>query len=153
MSIPMRCMINVERDGDHEVLELSVALPEKGRRGRRRKLISLAAARRHRCGAVENLLGHFALQLYLVGDEMPIPGSFWGDPEAGLIGSTVFARRDTPVHSLLHEACHLIVMPAERRDGIHTNATDSIAEEDAACYLQIVLADTLPDVGARPANG
>lgn len=97
--------------------------------------------------AVRDLFGLHRLQLELVADDMPIPGSYWGEPEAGLIGSTVFARSDTPVHSLLHEACHLIVLPEQRRALVHTNATDSIAEEDATCYLQIVLADTLPDVG------
>ncbi len=30
---------------------------------------------------------------------------------------------------------------------MHTDATDSIAEEEAACYLQIVLADELPGFG------
>jgi hypothetical protein len=47
----------------------------------------------------------------------------------------------------LHEACHLIVAPAERLASIHTDASDSQAEEDAACYLQILLADALPGVG------
>src|SRR5690606_36005409 len=42
---------------------------------------------------------------------------------------------DTPVHSMLHEACHLIVLPPERRAAVHTDATDSVAEEDATCYL------------------
>jgi hypothetical protein len=51
------------------------------------------------------------------------------------------------VHSLLHEAAHLIVMPAERRASAHTNASDSIAEEDATCALQILLADELDGVG------
>jgi hypothetical protein len=59
----------------------------------------------------------------------------------------VYARDDTPVHSLLHEAGHLIVLPADRRPDVHTDATDSIEEEDATCYLQIVLADQLPGVG------
>jgi hypothetical protein len=77
----------------------------------------------------------------------PIPGSYWGEDEAGIIGSTVFARDDTPVHSLLHEAGHLIVQPADRRATVHTDATDSIEEEDATCYLQILLADQLPGVG------
>ena len=53
------------------------------------------------------------------------------------------------MHSLLHEACHLIVLPPERRALVHTDATDSVAEEDATCYLQIVLADTLPGVGSH----
>ena len=93
------------------------------------------------------LLGRFGLQLQRVAPGEPIPGSFWGDEEAGIIGTTVHARDDTPVHSLLHEAGHLIVLPPERRPDVHTDATDSIEEEDAACYLQIVLADELPGVG------
>lgn len=92
------------------------------------------------------LEGH-ALRLQCVNDDHAIPGSFWGEPEAGLVGSTVYVRGDTPVHSLLHEACHLIVMPPERRGQVHTDASDSQHEEDAACYLQILLADRLPNVG------
>ncbi|HEV7122627.1 MAG TPA: hypothetical protein VGN24_04280 [Rhodanobacter sp.] len=93
------------------------------------------------------LLARFGLQLRRVGARAPIPGSFWGEEEAGIIGPTVYARDDTPVHSLLHEAGHLIVLPAEKRSAVHTNATDSIEEEDATCYLQILLADELPGVG------
>ena len=93
------------------------------------------------------LLARFGLQLQRVPAEAPIPGSFWGDEEAGIIGSTVYARDDTPVHSLLHEAGHLIVLSPEKRSAVHTDATDSIEEEDATCYLQIVLADELPGVG------
>ena len=93
------------------------------------------------------LLARFGLTLQRVGSGEPIPGSFWGDEEAGIIGHTVYARDDTPVHSLLHEAGHLIVLPADRRPDVHTDATDSVEEEDATCYLQIVLADQLPGVG------
>ena len=93
------------------------------------------------------LLARHGLRLVRVPDGEAIPGSYWGECEAGLIGSDVFARADTPVHSLLHEACHLLVMPAERRARVHTDATDSQEEEDATCYLQIVLADALPGVG------
>ncbi len=93
------------------------------------------------------LLARFGLQLQRVPPGEPIPGSFWGDEEAGIIGTCVYARDDTPVHSLLHEAGHLIVLPAERRPHVHTDATDSIEEEDATCFLQIVLADQLPNVG------
>jgi hypothetical protein len=39
------------------------------------------------------------------------------------------------------------VLSPERRAAVHTDATDSIAEEDAACYLQIVLADRISGVG------
>ena len=98
---------------------------------------------------IRDLLARYALKLERVADGAVIPGSYWGESEAGLIGSTVFARSDTPLHSLLHEACHLIVMPAERRALVHTDATDSIAEEDATCYLQIVLAEALPGVGSN----
>jgi hypothetical protein len=94
------------------------------------------------------LLAAHDLALVEVQPGAPIPGSYWGEPEAGLIGSTVYVRADTPVHSLLHEACHLIVQPPERRALVHTDATDSVAEEDATCYLQIVLADLLPGVGS-----
>lgn len=97
--------------------------------------------------AVRALLGGHGLTLEIVGDGVPIPGSYWGESEAGVIGTTVYARANTPVHSLLHEACHLIVAPADKRERIHTDASDSQAEEDATCYLQIVLADALPGVG------
>lgn len=97
--------------------------------------------------APATLLFRYALQLQRVAPGEPIPGSFWGDEEAGIIGNTVYARDDTPVHSLLHEAGHLIVLPPEKRVDVHTDATDSIEEEDATCYLQIVLADQLPGVG------
>lgn len=93
------------------------------------------------------LLARFGLTLVRVPDGEPIPGSYWGECEAGLVGCTVHARADTPLHSLLHEACHLLVMPPERRAAVHTDATDSVAEEDAACCLQILLADALPGVG------
>jgi len=97
---------------------------------------------------VAALLGRYGLQLVHVDDGAAIPGSYWGEPEAGLVGATVFARADTPVHSLLHEAAHLIVLPAERRASVHTDATDSVAEEDAVCVLQSLLGDAIPGVGA-----
>ena len=95
------------------------------------------------------LLARFGLVLKHVADDGPIPGSFWGDSEAGIIGTTVYARSDTPVHSLLHEACHLIVLPPDARAGIHTDASDSIAEENAVCVLQALLGDQLPGVGGQ----
>ncbi len=96
---------------------------------------------------VAALLARYGLQLHRVADGEPIPGSYWGECEAGLIGHNVYARGDTPVHSLLHEAAHLIVLPPERRAQVHTDATDSIEEEDAVCVLQALLGDALPDVG------
>jgi hypothetical protein len=93
------------------------------------------------------LLARHDLDLQLVPDGEPIPGSYWGECEAGIIGTTVYARSDTPVHSLLHEAAHLIVLPPERRAQVHTDATDSVEEEDAVCVLQALLGDELPGVG------
>ena len=97
--------------------------------------------------AAHALLAHYDLRLHVVPDGEEIPGSYWGGCEAGIIGSDVYARLDTPLHSLLHEACHLIVLSPERRARVHTDATDSIAEEDAVCVLQILLADELPGFG------
>ncbi len=97
--------------------------------------------------AARSLLMRHGLALIEIAAGEPIPGSYWGGCEAGVIADRVHARADTPVHSLLHEACHLIVAPAERRPHIHTDASDSQAEEDAACDLQIVLGDSLPGVG------
>lgn len=96
---------------------------------------------------VAALLARYGLQLALVADAAPIPGSYWGEPEAGLIGHVVHARSDTPLHSLLHEAAHLIVLPEDRRAAVHTDATDSVEEEDAVCLLQALLGDALPGVG------
>ena len=97
---------------------------------------------------VAALLARYGLRLERVADGAAIPGSYWGECEAGLIGATVYARGDTPIHSLLHEAGHLIVLPPERRAAVHTDATDSVEEEDAVCVLQALLGDALPGVGA-----
>jgi len=99
-------------------------------------------------GTAEDLLRRHGLILVRIADGASIPGSYWGEPEAGIIGATVYARPDTPVHSLLHEACHLIVAAPEKRAHIHTDASESQIEEDATCYLQIVLAEHLPGVGS-----
>ena len=77
---------------------------------------------------------------------MNIPGSYWGDPEAGIIGSQLYVRSDTPVHSALHEACHYICMDTERRQNLHTNAGGGFDEENGVCYLQICLAEHLPSI-------
>ena len=95
----------------------------------------------------DTLLARYGLRLERVADGAAIPGSYWGDCEAGLVGATVHVRGDTPVHSLLHEAGHLIVLPPERRAAVHTDATDSVEEEDAVCLLQALLGDALPGVG------
>ncbi len=72
-----------------------------------------------------------------------IPGSYWGEPEAGLVGKQLYLRPDTPVHSALHEACHWICMDDARRAGLHTDAGGTDTEENAVCYLQCLLAEQL----------
>ena len=101
------------------------------------------------CKSVENLLDKYGLILTQVANEEPIPGSFWGDEEAGLIGNGIFARSDTPVHSVLHETCHYICMDEARREGIHTNAGGDYDEENAVCYLQILLAEHIEGMGMQ----
>ncbi len=97
--------------------------------------------------SLQVLLDRFGLELQLIAPNEVIPGSYWGDQEAGLIGSRIYARLDTPVHSVLHESAHFICMSPERRAGLDTDAGGDDAEENAVCYLQIVLADSLPQVG------
>lgn len=93
------------------------------------------------------LLARLGLAAVLVRDGDSIPGSYWGEPEAGLIGARLYLRDDTPLHSVLHEAGHFACMDAVRRTGLHTNAGGTLLEECAVCYLQILLADHLPRVG------
>jgi hypothetical protein len=97
--------------------------------------------------SLELLLNRYGLELQLVAPEEVIPGSYWGEREAGLIGAKIFARLDTPLHSVLHESAHFICMTPERRAGLDTDAGGDDAEESAVCYLQVVLADSLPNVG------
>ena len=80
-------------------------------------------------------------------DGQPITGSYWGDDEAGIVEQRVYARRDTPLHSLLHEACHTICMSAERRASLDRDAGGDDLEEAAVCYLQVLLADEIPGIG------
>lgn len=93
---------------------------------------------------VYKLLNKYQLSLCLLNDGQPIMGSFWGDSEAGLINNTLYARLDTPVHSILHETCHYVCMDDKRRKNLDTNAGGSYDEENAVCYLQILLADSVP---------
>jgi hypothetical protein len=93
------------------------------------------------------LLARYGLALTLVEAGAPIPGSYWGECEAGLQGERLFARSDTPVHSVLHEAGHFICMSAARRTALDTDAGGDDAEECAACYLQVLLADEVAGFG------
>lgn len=94
-------------------------------------------------------LGQYGLELCQLPDNAPIEGSYWGDEEAGLVGSRLLARMDTPLHSILHEACHYICMDPQRRGELHTNAGGDFDEENAVCYLQVLAAGQLPGVGRQ----
>ena len=100
-----------------------------------------------RFSKLSQLLARFGLSLRLLDDGAAISGSFWGEPEAGIVQRCVYVRLDTPIHSLLHETCHLICMDEKRRAGLERDAGGDDLEEAAVCYLQIVLADYLPGVG------
>jgi hypothetical protein len=98
---------------------------------------------------LETLLDRYGLELTLVAPGQVIPGSYWGEREAGLIGSKLYIRLDTPLHSVLHEGAHFICMTVERRAGLDTDAGGDDAEESAVCYLQILLAVSLRNVGCE----
>jgi hypothetical protein len=100
---------------------------------------------------VTRLLAEFGLDLRHADPGVEIPGSYWGGSEAGLQGGTLYARADTPVHSILHEAAHFICMSPERRVGLDRDAGGDDAEEHAVCYLQVLLADRIRGFGRERA--
>jgi hypothetical protein len=95
------------------------------------------------------LLWRYGLDFQPVANAQTIPGTYWGEPEAGIVGRTVYARGDTPVHSLLHESGHVICMTGARRDLLDRDAGGDDLEESAVCYLQVLLADYLEGVGRQ----
>ncbi len=99
--------------------------------------------------AVALLLHRYGLEFVMIAPEELIPGSYWGDSEAGLKADWLYARLDTPLHSVLHEASHYICMTPERRAGLDRDAGGDDPEESAVCYLQILLAGELVGVGQQ----
>ncbi len=47
------------------------------------------------------------------------------------------------MHSALHEAAHYLCMDPERREVLDRDAGGDYAEEDAVCYLQVLLIDRI----------
>ena len=92
------------------------------------------------------LLASFQLEICITAETEEIPGSYWGDEEAGLIKDRLYLRADTPVHSILHEACHYLCMDRERRGALDTNEGGDDDEENAVCYLQLLLARNLSSI-------
>jgi hypothetical protein len=99
--------------------------------------------------ALSALLESYGLAVRYVTEGEQIPGSYWGDSEAGLVNSTLFLRPDTPLHSALHEAAHFVCMDEARRRSLDRDAGGDVLEENAVCYLQILWGDVLPEVGAE----
>jgi len=97
--------------------------------------------------AATALLASFGLRLVVLPGDADIPGTYWGAPEAGLSGDVLYVRADTPVHSLLHEAAHYCCLSPDRRVTLHRDAGGDVAEEDAVCYLQVLLAGHLTGPG------
>ncbi len=99
--------------------------------------------------SVAGLLSCYELLLKMIADGGEIPGSYWGDEEAGLIANELLVRDDTPLHSILHETCHYICMDETRRTGIDTDAGGDYDEENAVCFLQILLSDHIGSFGKQ----
>jgi hypothetical protein len=97
--------------------------------------------------SVRALVEHFGAKLRQLAPADPLPGSFWGESEAGLRGDSLYVRADTPLHSLLHELAHYVCMTGARRAGLDRDAGGDDAEECAVCYLQILLADRVEGFG------
>jgi hypothetical protein len=98
---------------------------------------------------VRELLERFGLELVRVPPGSAIVGSYWGESEAGLIGNRLYLRGDTPLHSALHEACHFVCMDQVRRAQLERDAGGDYHEENAVCYLQLLLAEELARGGAQ----
>jgi hypothetical protein len=98
---------------------------------------------------IESLLGAYGARLERVAAGATIPGSYWGDSEAGLVDDVVYVRADTPAHSFLHELCHFICMDDVRRAALATDAGGTDDEECGVCYLQVLLAGRLAGFGVE----
>lgn len=96
---------------------------------------------------LKQLLNSYGLNIIRIQADEAIPGSFFGEREAGLVGNKLYVRFDTPVHSVLHEAGHFICMDPARRQHLHTDAEGDYDEENGVCFLQILLAGFVKNVG------
>jgi len=99
--------------------------------------------------AVTQLLSRYRIEPVAVEPGATIPGSYWGESEAGLIGDRIYFRYDTPLHSVLHEACHFICMDDSRRTQLERDAGGDYDEENAVCYLQILLAGEIAGMSSQ----
>ena len=93
--------------------------------------------------ALRQVLDKYQLGLTMVAPGSSIPHSFWGAPEAGRQHTELFAREDTPVHSIFHESAHYVCMTDAQRHSPSINAGGSALIEDACCFLQILWSECL----------
>ena len=77
-----------------------------------------------------------------VGQAQPVTLGLARAGEAGQDRRTVLRAQDDDVVAL-----GVAREVAEQRARVHTDASDCTQEEDATCYLQILLSDRLPGVG------
>ena len=92
---------------------------------------------------LRSILDKYQLNLNVVDQDNEIPHSFWGAPEAGRFQSNLYAREDTPIHSIFHESAHYVCMTSKQRECSGIDAGGSALTEDACCYLQILWSDYL----------
>ena len=98
--------------------------------------------------AISELTRRYGVRVQRCAPDADLQHSYWGAPEAGISSAGITLRDDTPVHSLLHELCHIICMGPQRRAQFTRDAGGSDAEESAVCYLQVLLADQLTGFSA-----
>ena len=79
--------------------------------------------------SVHALAPAYGLELITVSAGAKIPASYWGEPEAGLAGRSLFVREDTPSHSFLHEMAHYVCMSRDRRVNLWRDAGGDVEEE------------------------
>jgi len=88
---------------------------------------------------LEVMLDRYGLAFVLAAPEEVIPGSYWGEREAGLMGS-----RSSPgstrrcIRCCTGRAISSACRPSGRA-GLDTDAGGDDAEENAVCYLQILI--------------
>ena len=125
------------------------AAPHRSRSAERPGDLNVVELRDLSPRAVEDLLSAYGLELVSTAPGTEIPASYWGAPEAGIAGRCVFVRDDTPAHSLLHELGHYVCMTPDRRAALWRDAGGDDEEESAVCYLQVLLADLIPELGRQ----
>jgi hypothetical protein len=96
---------------------------------------------------LDTLAAAYGMRVVDVERGAPIPGSYWGEAEAGLVDDRLYVRADTPAHSALHELCHYVCMDDARRARLASDAGGSDDEECGVCYLEVLLADELRGFG------